>query len=705
MKRGELPAIVATSSLELGHRHGRGRPGGADRGAALGCVRHAAHRARRPHGRRGVARASSSPSIAATCWRARRRPRPHDRRARSRRRSIPRNPLDVLAQQIVAIASMDPIDVDELYALVRRAAPFAELPRSSFEGVLDMLSGRYPSDEFAELRPARHLGSRRRAGSGRARARGASRSSTPARFPIAASTASSSPARRGRAEPPRRRAGRGDGVRVAHRGRVPARRLVLADRGDHPRPRARHARRPGEPGKMPFWHGDRPGPARSSSATRSARSRASSSPSTRRSAAKRLRERARPRRARRATTSLAYLAEQAAATGEVPSDRAIVVERYVDEIGDWRVCILSPFGARVHAPWATAVAGASCAHETARTSRAMWSDDGMVFRLPESDEPPDVSPFLPDPDEIEDLVVRSLGDTSLFAARFRENAARALLLPRRHPGRRSPLWAQRKRSADLLAVPRGTARSRSCWRPTANACATSSTSRRSSICCAPSVERSARRDRRLPHAVAVRGVAAVLLRRELHLRRRRAAGRAPRAGAVVDQAQLKELLGRGGAARAARSRGDRVPGADAPAPRRAVGRDTPMRLHDCCSRSATSPRRRCARAPSRTAPVAGLARRAGAASAASSAVRIAGEARYRRRRGRGPPARRARRGPAAGPARRVSRAGRGSARRSGLALRAHARSLSRRRRRPARLGLGRPRAQAALERLAARRAA
>ncbi len=154
---------------------------------------------------------------------------------------------------------------------------------------------------------------------------------------------------------------------------------------------------------------------------------------------------------RAAANLVAYLREQAEATGEVPSDRTIVVERYQDEIGDWRVCVLSPFGARVHAPWATAVT-ARLEEATAGEVEAIWSDDGMVFRLPESDEPPDVSLFIPAADEIEDRVVRALGETSLFAARFRENAARALLLPRRHPGRRSPLWAQRKRAADLLAV-------------------------------------------------------------------------------------------------------------------------------------------------------------------------------------------------------------------------------------------------------------
>jgi len=205
----------------------------------------------------------------------------------------------------------------------------------------------------------------------------------------------------------------------------------------------------GEPGKMPFWKGDSPGrPVEFGRAIgelcrtlvekphadglRELETRHSLTPMA-------------------AENLLAYLHDQRAATGEVPSDQVIVVERYVDEIGDWRVCVLSPFGARVHAPWAMAVA-ARLRQEHGLEADAMWSDDGMVFRLPESGRAPDIAPLMPGPDEIEPMLLRALGGTSLFAARFRENAARALLLPRRHPGRRSPLWAQRKRSADLLAV-------------------------------------------------------------------------------------------------------------------------------------------------------------------------------------------------------------------------------------------------------------
>ncbi|HEY5677334.1 MAG TPA: DEAD/DEAH box helicase, partial [Myxococcales bacterium] len=154
---------------------------------------------------------------------------------------------------------------------------------------------------------------------------------------------------------------------------------------------------------------------------------------------------------RAAKNLLDYLHDQADATGEVPSDETVIVERYVDDMGDFRVCVLTPFGARVHAPWTTAVVRRIEADRGLEVE-TLWSDDGMVFRVPEADAPPEVELFFPRAEEVEDLVVQALGTTSLFAARFRENAARALLLPRRHPGRRSPLWAQRKRARDLLQV-------------------------------------------------------------------------------------------------------------------------------------------------------------------------------------------------------------------------------------------------------------
>ena len=187
-----------------------------------------------------------------------------------------------------------------------------------------------------------------------------------------------------------------------------------------------------------------------------------------------------------------YLAEQHEATGAVPDDRTIVIERVRDELGDWRVCLLSPFGAQVLAPWAMAVS-ARLRDQLGLDVETMWADDGFVVRFPETDEPPDPLWLVPDADEIEALVIRQLGATSLFAARFRECAGRALLLPRRRPGRRAPLWQQRKRAAGPACVSRrDTAPSRSCSRPTASACATCSTSRRWSTRCAPSQSRQVR---------------------------------------------------------------------------------------------------------------------------------------------------------------------------------------------------------------------
>ncbi len=449
LKRGELPAIVATSSLELGidmgavdlvvqieappsvasgiQRIGRG-------GHSVGAVS------------RGIIfpkyRGDLLACAAATVRMI---------EGKVEETFYPRNPLDVLAQQVVAITAAGPIGTDALYDLVRRAAPFAELPRGSFEGVLDMLSGRYPSDEFAELRPRitwDRVGGTVRAREGAGRVAIVNGGTIPDRGLFGVFLAGDS--------------GSGDKARSRRVGELDEEMVFESRPGDvfllgasswrieeitHDQVIVSPA--PGQPGKMPFWHGDRPGrpPEFGRAVGQLARELSTSPPAD---ALLRLtREHGLDSRA--ATNLLAYLAEQTAATGEVPSDRAIVIERYLDEIGDWRVCVLSPFGARVHAPWAMAVV-ARLREERGSEIEMMWSDDGMVFRLPESDAAPDVSLFLPVADEVEDLLVGALGQTSLFAARFRENAARALLLPRRHPGRRSPLWAQRKRSADLLAV-------------------------------------------------------------------------------------------------------------------------------------------------------------------------------------------------------------------------------------------------------------
>ena len=358
----------------------------------------------------------------------------------------PRNPLDVLAQQLVAICAEDVQKVEDVYTLVRRAAPFADLPRSSFDGVLDMLSGRYPSDEFAELRP--RLTWDRIAGTLRAR-EGAAR--------LAIANAGTIPDRGlygvflVGADEKQRRVGELDEEMVfeSRQGDV----FVLGASSwrieEITQDKVLVSPAPGEPGKMPFWHGDRPGRPLEFGELVGKLSRELVKASKPKAMARLQQDHGLDERAAR--NLLQYLHDQADATGEVPSDETVIVERYLDEVGDYRVCVLTPFGARVHAPWCTAVVR-RLEDERGLDVESMWSDDGMVFRLPESDEPPPPELFFPAPDEVEDRVVQALGSTSLFAARFRENAGRALLLPRRHPGKRSPLWAQRKRARDLLQV-------------------------------------------------------------------------------------------------------------------------------------------------------------------------------------------------------------------------------------------------------------
>ena len=450
----------------------------------------------------------------------------------------PRNPLDIVAQQIVAMASMDEWDVDELFATIRRAAPFAELSRTVFEGVLDMLSGRYPSDEFAELRPPRHLGSRRRH-HGRARRRQARRHRQ-RRHDSRSRPVRRVPRRRRAGRGARRRARRRDGVREPRRRNVRARRLVVAHRGDHARPRARLAgARPA--GQDAVLEGRPRRPA--------ARARARHRPADARPAAAAARGAAVDRLtrdhdldARAAENLLQYLRDQMAAARGARR-RTIVVERVRDELGDWRVCVLSPRGGRIHAPWAMAAA-AKIREETGVDVETLWGDDGFVVRFPDVDQPPDPRLLLPDPDEVQALVVRQLGATALFAAKFRENAARSLLLPKRRPGMRAPLWQQRKRAADLLAVASrygsfpGAPRNLS--RMPARLLRHAGARRHAGGRAQP---QDSRRDRGLRDAVAVCGVAALQLRRQLSndgdapLAERRAQALA------VDQAQLRELLG------------------------------------------------------------------------------------------------------------------------------------------------------------------
>ena len=357
--------------------------------------------------------------------------------------SFPRNPLDVLAQQIVASVSDGEIAEEELFSLMRAAAPFRGLPRQAFESVLDLLSGRYPSDEFAELKPrlvwdriAHRLSARQGARSvavingGTIPDRGL--------YGVFLATAPG-----------------GKSVRVGELDEE----MVFESRAgdvfmlgasswrieDITVDRVLVTPVPGEPGKMPFWHGDRPGRPLELGRAIGRLSRELLSGSD---AAARERLAGQGLDPKAANNLLEYLREQREAGSEVPSDRQIVIEQFNDEVGDQRVCLLSPFGARVHAPWALACMELQ-RQSLGIESEAVWSDDGIVFRFPEGSRV-DLDLLIPNQQTLDELLTRSLSQSSLFAARFRENAARALLLPRRRPGQRAPLWAQRRRSADLL---------------------------------------------------------------------------------------------------------------------------------------------------------------------------------------------------------------------------------------------------------------
>ncbi len=428
LKSGRLPALVATSSLELGIDMGaidlvvqvespKSVAAGLQRVGRAGHQVDAASLGRFIPKYRG-----DLLETAVVVERMRRGEIEHTR--------VPRQPLDVLAQQLVAATAIDDWEVSDLYALVTRAYPYRDLSRAQFEGVLDMLAGRYPSDEFAELRP-RVVWDRT---TGIVRAR-----------------------------PDARR------LAVTNGGTIPDRGLYgvfLAEAGARvgeldeemvhevrqgevfqlgasswrieqiTRDRVLVSPAPGVPGRMPFWKGDSVGrPYELGRAVgEAARIRRFSD----------LDERA-------ARNLHAYLDDQEAATGVIPSDRTIVVERFRDEIGDWRICVLSPFGGRVHAPWALALE-ARMSSALGIEVEAMWADDGIALRLPDSDSPPPVDLIAIAADELDDLLLERISQSPLFASRFRENAARALLLPRRRPGQRTPLWQQRLKAHDLQQV-------------------------------------------------------------------------------------------------------------------------------------------------------------------------------------------------------------------------------------------------------------
>ncbi|MFR9729211.1 ATP-dependent helicase [Saccharopolyspora sp. MS10] len=368
--------------------------------------------------------------------------------------SFPRNPLDVLAQQVVAMVAMEPWPLESLARVVRRAAPFAGLPDSALYAVLDMLAGRYPSEEFGELR-ARIVWDRvqdeLRARPGAQRLAVTSGGTIPDRGLFTVTT------------PGDEEAGRG-GVRVGeldeemvYESRVGDTFLLGTSSWrveDITHDRVIVVPAPGQAARMPFWRGDSPGRPLELGRALGAFVRelvaADRERAVQRMTAAGLDEWARD-------NLLAYLEEQRAATRHVPDDRTIVVERFRDELGDWRMVVHSPFGAQVNGPWGLAI-GARLRERRGIDPQVASSDDGIVVRLADAldesgaDVLPSAEDVLLDADEVQRVVTEEVGGSALFAARFRECAARALLLPRRDPRKRSPLWQQRQRSAQLLAV-------------------------------------------------------------------------------------------------------------------------------------------------------------------------------------------------------------------------------------------------------------
>ncbi|WP_197289015.1 ATP-dependent helicase [Nocardia sp. NRRL S-836] len=365
---------------------------------------------------------------------------------------FPRNPLDVLAQHVVAMVAMEPWPVEELTTLVRRAAPFAGLPDSALQAVLDMLSGRYPSEEFGELRPRitwDRVNSELRGRPGSQRLAVTSGGTIPDRGLFAVMTPTSE-------NGPGSRVGELD-EEMVYESRVGDTFLLGTSSWrveDITHDRVIVVPAPGQPARMPFWKGDAPGRplelGRAMGKFLREVSTMEDSAARSRAAAAGLDEWA-------TDNLLAYLGEQREATRHVPNDRTVLVERFRDELGDWRLVVHSPFGAQVNAPWALAIA-ARLRERRGVEAQTAHSDDGIVLRLPDAldadgqEVTASAEDVLLDPDEVEQIVVAEVGGSALFAARFRECAARSLLLPRRDPRRRTPLWQQRQRSAQLLSV-------------------------------------------------------------------------------------------------------------------------------------------------------------------------------------------------------------------------------------------------------------
>ena len=436
LKSGQLPCLVATSSLELGIDMGAvdlviqvESPKSVTRG--LQRVGRAGHTLGE------VSKGRIFPKFRADlleCAVVTKRMRAGD----IEETVIPQNPLDVLAQHLVSMVADEEWTVEDIERVVTATEPFHDLGREQLENVLDMLDGRYPSERFAELRP--RVAWDRTAGTVRGR-KGARQ--------LAVTNAGTIPDRGlyGVHLPDGRRVGELD-EEMVYEAR-PGQTFLLGATTwrieDITRDRVIVTPAPGVPGAVPFWRGDGVGrPAELGRAIGEFAREAVAAEPDRLAAEYDLDELA-------AENLVAYLREQQAATRVVPSDQSIVVERFRDEIGDWRLCVLSPFGGRVHAAWGLALS-ARIRDEQEIEADAIWSDDGIVVHLPDADEAPPADIVLLEADEVEDLVVRELGGSALFGARFRENAARSLLIPRAYPGKRTPLWQQRLKAQSLLEV-------------------------------------------------------------------------------------------------------------------------------------------------------------------------------------------------------------------------------------------------------------
>ncbi|GAA3811543.1 ATP-dependent helicase [Sphaerisporangium flaviroseum] len=441
LKSGRLPAVVATSSLELGIDMGavdlvvcvEAPPSVASGLQRIGRAGHQVGAVSK-----GVIFPKYRGDLIQTTVVSERM-----KSGQIEEMRYPRNPLDVLAQQIVAMCALDEWTVDELETLVRRAAPYATLPRSALEATLDMLAGRYPSEEFAELRPRivwDRVTGRITGRPGAQRLAVTNAGTIPDRGMFGVFLVGGDTGRGGR------RVGELD-EEMVYESRVGDVFVLGATSWrieDITADRVLVSPASGQPGKLPFWHGDALGRPAELGRALGAFLREMSEGKTERLSEAGL-------DAFAVGNLLAYLSEQREATGYVPDDRTLVVERFHDELGDWRVVIHTPYGARVHAPWALAI-GRRLRERYDLDVQTMHSDDGIVLRIPDTLEgaPTDVAIF--DADDIEQIVTEELGGSALFASRFRECAGRALLLPRRNPGRRSPLWQQRQRAANLLKV-------------------------------------------------------------------------------------------------------------------------------------------------------------------------------------------------------------------------------------------------------------